>query len=86
MLHCTMATSVPRDLVYPSPSQDWLEEGRRLPPPRVYRAADAEDWVVEPVYEAASSGGTMVFTGSEAQHRALCYAYERFGNARFFPY
>jgi hypothetical protein len=28
----------------------------------------------------------MIFTGIHAQQLALTYAYEKFGNARFFPY
>jgi hypothetical protein len=55
-------------------------------PPRVYRAPDVDDWIVEPPYDHASPEGNIVFKGARAQHEALTYAHEKFGNARFFPY
>ncbi len=64
---------------------------RRSPPPqvyrsKVYRSKEANGWIVEPPRDMASTVGKMVFTGTQAQHLALTYAYETFGNARFFPY
>ena len=53
---------------------------------KVYRAGETDGWIVEPPRNMVSSVGKMVFTGPQAQHLALTYAYEKFGNARFFPY
>jgi hypothetical protein len=53
---------------------------------KVYRAKQTEDWIVEPPRDRVSVMGKMVFTGPRAQQLALTFAYETFGNARFFPY
>ena len=71
------------------PAQTAIE--RRLAPPqvyrsKVYRSEEANGWIVEPPRDVASTVAKMVFTGTQAQRLALTYAYERFGNARFFPY
>jgi hypothetical protein len=53
---------------------------------KVYRAKAPDDWVVEPPRDMVSTVNKVVFTGPRAQQLALTYAYEKFGNARFFPY
>jgi hypothetical protein len=53
---------------------------------KVYRANEGDDWIVEPPRNMVSVVDKAVFTGPRAQHLALTYAYETFGNARFFPY
>jgi hypothetical protein len=53
---------------------------------KVYRAGETHDWVVEPPRDQVAAVGKMVFTGPKAQQLALTYAYETYGNARFFPY
>ena len=53
---------------------------------KVYRSPDAHCWIVEPPRDLVSAVDKAVFAGPRAQHLALTYAYERFGNARFFPY
>jgi hypothetical protein len=63
----------------------------RLPMPqvfwsKVYLATDASGWIVEPPRDLVSAVDTMVFKGPQAQQQALTYAYQTFGNARFFPY
>ncbi len=57
----------------------------RAEPAQVYRDADLDHWVVEASLNA-SSEGKVTFTGPRAQQRALTYAHEKFGGARFFPY
>jgi hypothetical protein len=68
-----------------------IEDERDPAPPqvfrsKVYRSAQAGEWIVEPPRDLLSAVGKMVFTGVQAQEQALTYAYETFGNARFFPY
>ena len=53
---------------------------------KVYRAQEDHSWIVEPPRDVASSVNKIVFTGPRAQQLALTYAYETYGNARFFPY
>jgi hypothetical protein len=53
---------------------------------KVYRAKQTEDWIVEPPRDRVADVDKMVFTGPQAQQLALTFAYETFGNARFFPY
>jgi hypothetical protein len=53
---------------------------------KVHRAGETDDWIVEPPQDRVVAAGKMVFTGSRAQQLALTYAFEQFGNARFFPY
>jgi hypothetical protein len=53
---------------------------------RVYRAQEGDDWIVEPPRDMVSAVDKMIFTGPSAQQRALTHAFEKFGNARFFPY
>jgi hypothetical protein len=54
---------------------------------KVYRSKDDKcGWIVEPPRNLTSTEGKMTFKGSKAQQLALTYAYEKFGNARFFPY
>lgn len=53
---------------------------------KVYRAEEADSWVVEPPRDKLPIEDKIIFTGPQAQKLALTYAYERFGNARFFPY
>jgi hypothetical protein len=86
MLHRTMAPGTHDDLAPIAPKLvDRAEDDQRSAPPQVYRAKDGH-WIVEPPAEANTDGGTIVFTGSQAQHDALTFAHEKFGNARFFPY
>ena len=69
---------------------DTLNEARRQArePARVYPSPDAPDhWVVEAPRSATKSPPESVsFNGPNAQKRALRYAYEAFGGARFFPF
>jgi hypothetical protein len=75
------------DCVAPVPAAlDRLMEDLRSEPPQVYRGSNTDDWIVEPPQTAATHIGRAIFTGSQAQRQALTYAYETFGNARFFPY
>ena len=67
-------------------SPDHLVEDRYSMPPQVYRAQDCDHWIVEPPKDAASGFDKKIFTGPQAQHAALTYAHEQFGNARFFPH
>jgi hypothetical protein len=53
---------------------------------KVYRAKEPDGWVVEPPRDMVSAVDKVVFTEPRAQQLALTYAYEKFGNARFFPY
>jgi hypothetical protein len=53
---------------------------------KVYRAEEGQDWIVEPPRDRLSGQEKRVFSGPCAQYLALAYAYETFGNARFFPY
>jgi hypothetical protein len=54
---------------------------------KVYRSKDDKcGWIVEPPRNLTSTVGKMTFNGAKAQQLALTYAYEKFGNARFFPY
>jgi hypothetical protein len=54
---------------------------------KVYRSKDnLEGWIVEPPRNLRSTVGKTAFSGARAQELALTYAYEKFGNARFFPY
>jgi hypothetical protein len=55
-------------------------------PPLVHRGPQPGEWVVCAPPDAPEAEPEVVFDGSEAQQRALTYAYERFGNVRFFPY
>lgn len=52
-------------------------------PPKVYRGHDDDHWIVEPAPYAAERDQPKVFRGCQ---RALNYAYETYGNARFFPF
>ena len=61
-----------------------MEDEPRSAPAHVYRADEV--WIVEPPRDMASTIDKTIFTGSQAQKLALTYAFERFGNARFFPY
>ena len=61
-----------------------VEIGGRSAPAQVYRDADVDEWIVEAPNRAVD--GLMTFTGPQAQHRALTFAHEKFGSARFFPY
>ncbi|PPQ30369.1 hypothetical protein CCS01_19645 [Rhodopila globiformis] len=86
MLHRNMTSddrTSPEDLL-PVPSVP--AEDPPSPPPRVYREPGMNDWIVEPPGNRDSPEGRMVFKGERAQHEALTYAHEKFGNARFFPY
>jgi hypothetical protein len=86
MLRCNMTLDdhkLPED---PPSSSAAMADDRPSTPPRVYRAPDVDDWIVEPPGDRASDEGTMVFKGARAQHEALTYAHAKFGNARFFPY
>lgn len=67
---------------------DEAERSEVLEPARVYPAAGARGrWIVEaPVMTAAPRQAPHCFTGPNAQSRALRYAYEAFGSARFFPF
>ena len=49
------------------------------------RAKETHDWIVEPPRDRISAVEIKVFTGPRAQQLALTYAYEEYGNARFFP-
>jgi len=64
------------------------ERSQVLEPARVYPAAEAHGrWIVEaPVMTAMPRQKPQFFTGPNAQSRALRYAYEAFGSARFFPF
>jgi hypothetical protein len=87
MLHCNMTMDTDPDPALPLPAPPGgVADDRRSEPPLVYRGADADDWIVKPAEDTISGGGKMVFKGPKAQHLALTYAHERFGNARFFPY
>jgi hypothetical protein len=83
-IHCMIAESDWPDTVSPM-SADGPVDGPRSTPPQVYRAKNADHWIVEPPQHTAGEG-TMVFTGTQAQYYALTYAYEKFGSARYFPY
>jgi hypothetical protein len=86
MLHRTMADNTHDDPEPTAPTAvDRAEDDQRSTPPLVYRAKD-DHWIVEPPPDATADGGTIVFTGSQAQHDALTFAHQKFGNARFFPY
>ena len=65
---------------------DRMEDERRFPPPSVYCAPDGDSWIVEPPQHLAPHEDKVAFRGAQAQYRALMYAHEKFGNARFFPY
>ena len=71
---------------------DHVADEQRLAPAQVYRSKvyrskdDSEGWIVEPPRNLTSTVGKMAFKGAKAQQLALTYAYEKFGNARFFPY
>jgi len=77
---------------YHEPGSDNLEPvdrevDLRSERPQVYRAAHTQDdWIVEPPGGAITSEGRMIFAGSSGPYRALIYALEKFGCARFFPY
>lgn len=92
MLHCIMTPSSHSDPESSVPAPlDHVEDDQRSAPAQVYRskvypAKDVNDWIVEPPRDKVAAEGKTVFTGARAQHLALTYAYERFGNARFFPY
>lgn len=92
MLHCNMIRHDHDDLANPSPvtsgstDDDLASTEPQIYRSKVYRANEGDDWIVEPPQNMLSEIDKMVFTGSRAQHLALTYAYERFGNARFFPY
>lgn len=78
MLHCSKEGRVARE----------PERSQVLEPARVYPAAGALGrWIVEaPVTSATPKQKPQLFTGPNAQSRALKYAYEAFGSARFFPF
>lgn len=92
MLHCNMTIRsdddpVSPDPVPPAPGAD----DKPWPSPqafssKVYPSTDATGWIVEPPRDLASVEDNMIFRGPTAQRQALTYAYEKFGNARFFPY
>jgi hypothetical protein len=92
MLRCSMTFNNLDDPSGSPPITTGSVEGDRPPsPPQVYRSKVYRDeivngWIVEPPRDRIQFEGKMVFTGSRAQQQALTYAYERFGNARFFPY
>ena len=86
MLHRNMTPEDHTPPASPPPSPAAVADDRPSAPPRVYRAPDVDDWIVEPPHDRASEEGKMVFKGARAQHEALTYAHAKFGNARFFPY
>jgi hypothetical protein len=59
---------------------------RLFQPPQVHPGLTPGQWVVAAPPDAPEAEPQVVFDGVEAQKRALTYAYERFGNVRFFPY
>ena len=62
-----------------------LDRTPRFEPPLVYPSPGSPgEWVVEsPVLDDSPS---TLFNGPNAMNMALLYAYETFGNARFFPF
>jgi hypothetical protein len=92
MLRRNMTASPQKDpeALPPAPS-DTVAEGAHSATSQVFRSkvycdGEAQTWIVEPPRDKMSTVGKMIFTGPRAQQRALTYAYETFGNARFFPY
>jgi len=61
-----------------------VEEDPYSEPPRVHPGLEDDIWVVEPPEKTATANGSIVFTGPGAREKALTYAYENFGKARFF--
>jgi len=92
MLHCNMTITSDDDPISPGPVQPAPDaDDKSLPSPqvfssKVYPSTDATGWIVEPPRDLASVEDNMIFRGPTARHEALTYAYEKFGNARFFPY
>jgi hypothetical protein len=92
MLRRTMTANIPHEPESPVsvPAESLVDElpsaSAQVFRSKVYRAKEAHDWIVEPPRDMLSAMDRMVFTGPRAQHLALTYAYEKFGNARFFPY
>jgi hypothetical protein len=86
MLQCTMPEEKHDDLARRLLSAADRGEEERQPPPQVYRVHNADHWIVQPPEHLAFGEEKMIFTGSQAKQRALTYAHEKFGNARFFPY
>jgi hypothetical protein len=87
MTPCTHEASESR---LPAPPDYMVDEPRparsQVFRSKVYRAKETHDWIVEPPRDRASAVDIKVFTGPRAQQLALTYAYEEYGNARFFPY
>lgn len=66
---------------------DHVADEQRPGPAHVYRSKDdLNHWIVEPPRHLPSTIGKIAFKGVKAQQEALTYAYEKYGNARFFPY
>ena len=92
MLRCNMTLNNLNDPTDSNSTANGVAEGEHLvPPPQVYRCKVYRDdnvngWIVEPPRDRLQSERKMVFTGARSQQQALTYAYEKFGNARFFPY
>jgi hypothetical protein len=85
MLHCNMTQSSHSDSASSLTTPvDRVADDRRSASAQVYRINEV--WIVEPPQDMASTTDKMIFTGSQAQQLSLTYAFERFGNARFFPY
>lgn len=59
--------------------------GRGAEPAKVYPASGKRDcWVVEAPGHTPTPGHVRLFSGAEAQRRAVQFAYEAFGGARLF--
>lgn len=91
MLHCNMTTSSHENPESsPPPPMDQMADDDLAVLPQVFRSkvyrSVGDEWIVEPPRNMVSGAGKMIFTGPRAQLLALTYAYETFGNARFFPY
>jgi hypothetical protein len=92
MLRRTMAVNTDDDPASPAPApanpatDEAVSAAPQVFRSKVYRAKELHGWVVEPPRDMMSVADKRVFTGPRAQQLALTYAYETFGNARFFPY
>jgi hypothetical protein len=92
MLRCNMTSNLHINPPSSSPVPNRQTDNREHPTPtqiyraKVYRAKGSDGWIVEPPRDLVSSIEKTEFFGTRAQQLALTYAYEKFGNARFFPY
>jgi hypothetical protein len=92
MLRCNMTSDLHIEPPTSSSVPNRQAEDREHPTPtqiyraKVYRAKGSDGWIVEPPRDLVSSTDKAVFFGARAQQLALIHAYEKFGNARFFPY